>query len=165
MFDCDWNKKQVGRPTGTDLVISPINARPTLLAEITGAKKTIHLFNQELGDKKIIQALVGALDRKVEVKGLVSNNLTYAANIKPILQAGGQILALPGKPLYEHAKAAVIDGNLVYVGSINYTQTSLDKNREVGIELRDNVVAAELEGYFSKYWSEGVAVTAVATKN
>jgi cardiolipin synthase len=163
MFDCDWTKTQVSPPDGTDLVISPINARATLLAEINGAKKTIHLFNQELGDKQIIQALVDALGRKVEVKGLVSFNLTYAANVKPILAAGGQILALPAAPLYEHAKAAVFDGDLVYVGSVNYTKTSMDKNREVGIELKDPAIASQLEGYFTKYWPDGVPVTAVAT--
>jgi cardiolipin synthase A/B len=165
MFACDWNKTEVGPPSGTDLVISPINARSTLMAQIKGAKKTIHFFNQELGDPQIIQALVDALGRKVEVEGLVSDNLTYATDIKPILQAGGQILALPEAPLYEHAKAAIIDGNLVYVGSINYTQTSLDNNREVGIEFADNVIAGELEGYFSKYWPDGVTVTAVPAKN
>jgi cardiolipin synthase A/B len=163
MFDCDWTKTQVAPPDGTDLVISPINARSKLLAEIKGARKTIHLFNQELGDKQIIQALVEALGRKVEVKGLVSFNLTYAASVKPILEAGGQVLALPAAPLYEHAKAAIIDGELVYVGSVNYTKTSMDKNREVGIELKDPAIASQLEGYFTKYWPDGVPVTAVAT--
>jgi len=163
MFDCDWNKTQVAPPEGTDLVISPINARATLLAEINGAKKTIHIFNQELGDKQIVQALVEAVGRKVEVKALVSYNLTYAANVKPILQAGGHVLALPAAPLYEHAKAAVIDGDLIYVGSVNYTATSMDKNREVGIELKDPAIASQLEGYFTKYWPDGITVTAVAT--
>ncbi|HZZ20301.1 MAG TPA: phosphatidylserine/phosphatidylglycerophosphate/cardiolipin synthase family protein [Opitutaceae bacterium] len=158
VFDCDWNKTVVPAPEGTDLVISPINARQTLLAEIQGAKTKIHFFNQELSDKQIIAAFVAAAGRGVEVEGLVSPNLVRAAVIAPILSAGGHILAL-NMP-YEHAKAAIIDGGLVYVGSVNYTAGSMDNNREVGIEAKNKTLAKELEKYFQKFWPSGVTVPA-----
>jgi phosphatidylserine/phosphatidylglycerophosphate/cardiolipin synthase-like enzyme len=158
MFDCDWNKTEVAPPDGTDLVISPINARSTLLAEIQGATKKIYFFNQELSDPGIIAALVAAAGRGVEIDGLVSPNLVKAATIAPILAAGAHILAL-NMP-YEHAKAAIIDDDLVYVGSVNYTAGSMDNNREVGIATKNKTLAKELEKYFQKFWPSGVTVPA-----
>jgi cardiolipin synthase len=160
MFDCDWNKTEVAAPDGTDLVISPINARSVLLAEIQGAKKKIYFFNQELSDTGIVGALVAAAARGVEVDGLVSPNLVKAATVAPILAAGGHVLALTMP--YEHAKAAIIDDDLVYVGSVNYTAGSMDNNREVGIAVANKTLSKDLEKYFQRFWPMGVAVPANA---
>jgi cardiolipin synthase A/B len=53
---------------------------------------------------------------------------------------------------YEHAKAAIADGTLVYVGSINYTAGSMDKNREVGVMTMQPDIAKQLETEFRSFW-------------
>jgi phosphatidylserine/phosphatidylglycerophosphate/cardiolipin synthase-like enzyme len=42
-----------------------------------------------------------------------------------------------------HAKVTVADGRRLYLGSANFTPTSLDENREIGLLLADPA-AAEL---------------------
>jgi phosphatidylserine/phosphatidylglycerophosphate/cardiolipin synthase-like enzyme len=37
------------------------------------------------------------------------------------------------KKPYMHAKVAIFDGDIAYVGSSNFTTNALDNNREVGI--------------------------------
>jgi phosphatidylserine/phosphatidylglycerophosphate/cardiolipin synthase-like enzyme len=157
IFDCDWNATPAPKPIATDLLISPLNSRTELISQIKNAKKSFHFFNQELGDKLLIAALVSAARRGVEVKGLVSPNLVKQKNIQGIKDAGGEILALADP--YEHAKAAIADGKVSYVGSINYTKSSFDENREVGILTDQQDIATALEGYFFKFWPQGQQIT------
>ncbi len=144
-------------PADTPLVISPVNARQKLLTEIQGATCSIHFFAQEFEDTQIVDAVVGAAQRGVEVKGLLAPGI--AANTKTghaVQSAGGQIRIL-SQP-YEHAKATLVDGSLVYVGSINYTATSLDKNRELGILTRQSDIASQMESEFSRFWGQRSAL-------
>ena len=43
-----------------------------------------------------------------------------------------------------HAKALVADGRITYVGSVNLTPTSLDRNRELGLRLEAPALAARI---------------------
>jgi phosphatidylserine/phosphatidylglycerophosphate/cardiolipin synthase-like enzyme len=54
---------------------------------------------------------------------------------------------------YSHAKAIIIDGTSAFVGSQNLTQTSLDKNRELGMILTDQPNLDRLAHVFESDWS------------
>lgn len=58
----------------------------------------------------------------------------YPANEDDIeeLRSHGITIHTPDKP-YVHAKAIFVDGEIGYIGSINFTQNSIDNNREVGL--------------------------------
>jgi len=45
-----------------------------------------------------------------------------------------------GRTLYLHAKAIVADGHTAFVGSQNFSTSSLDDNRELGIITNDRPV-------------------------
>ena len=152
LFDADWKQESFNATEDGDLVVSPIDSRKRLVTQIKNAKHSVHFFAQELADKEIIQAMVEAAQSGVEVEGLVSNLVTKK-NVQPIEDAGGKILYL-SKP-YEHAKVTIIDGSAVYLGSINYTSTSIDKNREVGIISSDPQVVSAIVGKFDGFWSDG----------
>ena len=57
------------------------------------------------------------------------------------LEAGGPSGVL-------HAKAAVVDGEAVFITSANLTEAALDRNIEVGLFLRDPALAANLSRHF-----------------
>ena len=64
---------------------------------------------------------------------------------------GVQVRQMPGKPIYVHAKA-VISRKEVFVGSENFTETSLDANREMGLLLNGRPVS-ELQAQFNQDWA------------
>ena len=53
---------------------------------------------------------------------------------------------------YSDAKAIIVDGASAFVGSQNLTQTSLDKNRELGIVLTDRPNLDRLGAVFRSDW-------------
>lgn len=57
------------------------------------------------------------------------------------LEAGGPAGVL-------HAKAAVVDGESVFITSANLTEAALDRNIEVGLLLRDPALAANVSRHF-----------------
>jgi cardiolipin synthase A/B len=154
IFEADWQDLPYIPPADTPLVISPVNSRAALLNEIQAATHSIHFFAQEFEDRAIVNAMVAAAQRGVEVKGLLAPNISgNLASANTLKAAGGQAryLAQP----YEHAKATIVDGAVVYIGSINYTATSLDKNRELGILTRQADIAAQMEAEFARFWDQG----------
>ena len=52
-----------------------------------------------------------------------------------------------------HAKF-LISGELVYVGSHNFTDASLQRNLEVGVLFRDASLARRLRKLFEEFWKE-----------
>lgn len=59
-----------------------------------------------------------------------------------------------------HAKALIIDGSRALVGSANLTGRALTANLEVGVLVRDPVVAAALEAHVRGLMDSGVLVPA-----
>jgi len=143
VFAADWD----GRPLDTatpDLVVSPVNARGTILGLIAGARYTLDIYAEDVYDAASIQALAGATRRGVRVR-LVYAGLGDAEGLSGI----GARVARVASP-YIHAKAIVADGATLFVGSENLSATSLDRNREVGLLMRDRVAIAEVERAFDQ---------------
>ncbi|MBU2739998.1 phospholipase D-like domain-containing protein, partial [Acidithiobacillus concretivorus] len=64
---------------------------------------------------------------------------------------GVQVRLMAVKPIYMHAKA-VISGNEAFVGSENFSVTSLESNREIGLLLNGRPVS-ELQAQFNRDWA------------
>jgi phosphatidylserine/phosphatidylglycerophosphate/cardiolipin synthase-like enzyme len=62
--------------------------------------------------------------------------------------------ALP-KP-YVHAKAMLIDDTYLYIGSINFSDNSMDKNREIGIIVTNNEAIDAFKKQFEIDWGKSV---------
>jgi cardiolipin synthase A/B len=59
--------------------------------------------------------------------------------------------------LYMHAKLMLVDGVRAFVGSINFSTTSLDTNRELGVLLAEPVAPNLLASTFAEDWRTGTA--------
>ena len=143
VFAADWD----GRPldTGTpNLVVSPVNARGTILGLIAGARYSLDIYAEEVYDAASIQALADATRRGVRVR-IVYAGLGDAEGLSGI---GAQVARVASP--YIHAKAIVADGTTLFVGSQNLSATSLDKNREVGLLMRDRLAISEVERVFDQ---------------
>jgi phosphatidylserine/phosphatidylglycerophosphate/cardiolipin synthase-like enzyme len=140
VFDADLHGQPTGTPAADDLVWSPGQSQPDLVALINGARRTVALESEELTSHAAIEALVNAARRGVAV----SVAMTYDANAVPglnaVAAAGGEVRLFHGEsPLYIHAKLLATDAGLPdargFVGSENLSDSSLLHDRELGIVL------------------------------
>lgn len=117
------------------LVVSPLNARARLLALVRGARTTIDISAQALSDTELVTALIDQQKAGVTVRAVVEG----ASATQPSMSAAlgrlkrGNVVVKSMNGLDAHAKAVVVDGVTAYVGSINFTKTSMDENRELGV--------------------------------
>jgi phosphatidylserine/phosphatidylglycerophosphate/cardiolipin synthase-like enzyme len=120
-------------PTG-NLLMSPVTSRPGLVALINSAQQSIDFEVEEFSDAAIASAMCAASGRHVAIRGVLSSqspSTTAQRAISQLKTCGIDLLTLAHP--YIHAKAIVADGTRVYIGSANFSQTSLDHNRELGL--------------------------------
>jgi len=148
----DVKKEVLGKDNKITISVSPTAAH-TLITLIKSAKKQILISTQYLNEPTINAELMLAAERNVEVRTLVADVCYYGPSelktpasktlirdkFDAMEKAGVQslfftkALKVAGKTGYNHSKAIVIDQKLGWIGSINYSEDSLFKNREFGI--------------------------------
>jgi cardiolipin synthase len=159
-FNADFAHKKITPPDGADLVWSPTNSQAAILAVITGAKKTLSVENEEMGDDVITSALEAAARRGVNVQVTMTADKGWDDAFSALVKAGVHVRTYKDstKVLYIHAKAVVADaaasGRQMFVGSENFSSASLRRNRELGIRTTSQpligavsaVLAADYKG-------------------
>lgn len=111
-------------------------------------------------DRASEDALIAAAKRGVDVELVLptadSDDPSFQGNDVPRLVANGVHVRYLGAP-YVHAKLILADGVLAVVGSQNFSATSLDKNREVGVVIADKTAIQALASTFGRDWAVGKA--------
>ncbi len=130
--------------SGDDLIWSPTSAQLALLNIIDSARKTLLVENEEMAYPTIVEALETDCKRGVAVSiAMTDTSPSYHANYLALEQAGCGVHIGANDPdaLYIHAKAMVADlgtpGQVGYLGSVNFSEASLNKNRELGLYVYD----------------------------
>ena len=151
VFDADWQDRPLDARVSR-LVLSPTNSRQQIAALIRGARRSLDVYAEVLGDTSTANLLLDAVRRGVVVR-VVWSGRGDAGD----LQSGGVQLVICEQP-YAHAKAIVADQRTIYVGSVNFTASSFEQNREVGLIVRDGALAEGVERAFGDDFASGVAV-------
>ena len=138
-------------PQSANLVWSPDNSREKILSLINAAKTEIKVYAQGLTDYQVVGALASAARRGVKVQVLTSGS--QPGKKWDYLQRAGVQLALD-KRLVIHAKVVLADQKQALLGSINFTQPSMDKNRELSVLVTDADVVKQLLQVFDLDWRE-----------
>lgn len=155
IFQADWDHTTPAI-TQTHLVVSPVNSRADLLALIGSARTTIQIEDEEFYDQPSEEALIAAAHRGVTVEVTLPTGTTGEAADIGRLSSGGVHVRLLTAP-YPHAKLILVDGAVAFVGSQNFSATSLDQNRELGIVLADPTAMSTLIQVFGQDWSLATA--------
>ena len=154
VFDADFSNTSVQPSPGDDLVWSPGSAA-ALVTLIQGAKKELLVENEEMSDQEIVGALEAAAQRGVDVQVCMTDSSSWSSEFSDLIHAGVKVyIYSPSAALYIHAKAMVADPGSAslrwFLGSENFSATSLDRNRELGVELGDaplgNRLASVIDG-------------------
>jgi cardiolipin synthase len=134
--------------------------RRRYLRAFGGARRRIVVAHAYfMPDRRLVRSITAAARRGVEVK-LVLAGRSDVALVKPaarrlyrrLLAAGVEIAEWTGSVL--HAKAAVVDGERLLVGSFNLDPFSL-ANLEVLAEVEDGEVAAAGERWIRAHFAGG----------
>ena len=164
VFNADFSHRSVSPSNGADLVWSP-GSQAQMLAVIEEAKHTLSIENEEMGDAAITNAIVAAAERGVHVKIIMTNSREYDSDWSDIVRAGGHVhlYADVTSDLYIHAKTTIADAGSstrrMYVGSINFSNDSMNYNRELGIITSDESIINDINAVVSKDYANCSAVT------
>ena len=165
VFEGDWNRTSVIL-SDQNLVWSPINSRYRIIKLIDSAKRTLDIENEEMQDKVVEDHLISAAQKGVNVRVVMSSsNSANDANApgRDRIKKGGVNVRLLNKP-YIHAKLMIADRSRAFVGSENFSPTSMDRNRELGILVNDPKILQTLSTTFDKDWIAGkIALTSPGT--
>ncbi|WP_297214944.1 phospholipase D-like domain-containing protein [Thermoplasma sp.] len=146
LFLADWNDagtKRIRMPR--DLVISPGSER-IICALIKRAK---FIETEEMGDDP---AVLDALKKRKRIKMILPSSISSEdrQRLMELKRAGLRIRLMPVNERYMHAK--MIYGDRIFIGSENFSSTSLNKNREVGIIFDGFLSKRKVKRAFSKDW-------------
>jgi len=136
-------------PTGDHLLWSPGSAA-RIIGLINGARHTLAVENEEMDSTPITDALVAAARRGVDVDVCMTADPDYVDALERIMAAGGHVHLYPDHSgvLYIHEKLVLADAGTplasAVVGSINFSISSLDDNRELDVVLDQHDAPAPL---------------------
>ena len=165
VFDADFARKAVRPGDGSDLVWSPTNSQDRLLALINGATSSLRIYSEEMGDRTVEKALVRAAERGVEVQVCGENESgEYDSAFAKLARAGIRISYYSSSTgFYIHGKVVEADYGTarakIFIGSENFSSTSLNQNRELGLIISSHPVMSAIAGTFAadfrngKHWS------------
>jgi cardiolipin synthase A/B len=159
-FDDDWQGKQIAAAdasiNGDDLVWSP-GSKSAMLAIINGTRKSLDIYNEEMDDADITNALAAAAQRGVDVEVVMTYSSEWKTAFEKLAAAGASVRTYSSSkkaPLYIHAKMILADDNTnsnptVFLGSENFSESSLNDNRELGLFITEPKTTAELAATFT----------------
>lgn len=167
VFEADWqNAASNGQYTpplaNANLVWSPVNSEAKLVNLINRAIYRIELTSENMGDAHVQNALMDAASRGVAVRVLVPmcdagvSNFNYPF-VMALRQARVDARMMPGPASpsapYIHAKSIIIDQKIAYLGSENFSTSSLTLSREVGVIDENPYLAVDIDNLFESLWA------------
>jgi cardiolipin synthase A/B len=148
VFDADWSGEEL--PDTGPLIVSPENSRTALVGLIESAETSLEIYAEVIRDDEIVAAFVAAESRGVRVEIVLTPDVDPVnQRVLASLREGGIAVHLVDDP-YIHAKMVLADGERAFVGSQNFTETSLNENREIGIVLSETVPLERLKSTFER---------------
>jgi len=165
VFNADYAHRPVHPGDGRDLVWSPTDSQEKLLALINGATKSLRVYSEEMGDTTMEDALIAAAKRGVSVRICGENQGgEFDGDFARLAGAGVRISYYHSSSgFYIHGKIIEADYGTrhakVFIGSENFSNTSLNQNRELGLITASHAVMSSIARTFAidfrngKHWS------------
>lgn len=155
IFEYAWEGRRY-QSEHPDLLLGPGPSRRRLLEFIDGAKKTLDIEAGHLTDVEIETHLSRAVQRGVATRVVMSPLMRGPnENLEGLgrITGGGVQVRQTRKPLIE-STMIIADGTRAFIGSHQFSQRSLDSNRELGILLTDKRTVDGLFETFVADWSD-----------
>jgi phosphatidylserine/phosphatidylglycerophosphate/cardiolipin synthase-like enzyme len=163
-FEADWARTPFHPGENSHMIWCIGNGRQRLGRLIDEAKHTLWLQNERYQDPVMIEHIVRARRRGVQVHvmarpphKLKKDKLSEGVSGLRILEdVGVKIHKLRGVKL--HAKLLLADDDRAIVGSINLSPGSFDSRRELAIEVKDEHVVKRIDKVVHLDWENSKAL-------
>ena len=150
VFNADWNNRKAPAFAHRVLVLSPGTSASQLL-EVIDQPGPIDVESEELGPYAVILDALAAKGRDLRLILPANINHVGQRDVAFLRQHGCQVRLMPVKPIYQHSKM-IVGGSLAFIGSENFTQASLEDNREMGLLLNGSNIG-KLQAQFNQDWA------------
>ncbi|HEY8244923.1 MAG: phospholipase D-like domain-containing protein [Vicinamibacteria bacterium] len=163
-FDADWARVPFAPPVSSALVWCNRNARERFARFVDAATSTLWLQNERYQDPVVVERIVRAANRGVDVRALArrphalkeAKLVEGLAGLRAMQDAGAKVHRMKGLKL--HGKVMIADGARAIVGSVNLTPGSFDARRDLAIEVDDPAVVAPLAKIAEQDWSDSLSL-------
>ena len=157
-FEADWSRQDFASGKQAQLIWCRGNGRERITEFIDGAKHSLWLQNERYQDQMIIEHLVRAKERGVDIHVMArpphtlkkEKLLEGVGGLRILNDVGVEVRKLKGLKL--HAKMLLADGERAIIGSINLAPGSFDSRRELAIEVRDKHIVDRLHDVVHHDW-------------
>jgi cardiolipin synthase len=158
IFNADFAHTAI-TPTG-NLLVAPDNDKTRIRALIGTATKSIDVEVEELSDYDVVNDLAIQADNGSKVRIVLSDITPTSAQNTAVakLKAHSNVSLVQVHDPYIHAKAIIVDGARMYVGSANLTDNSMDSNRELGLVTETSSVISPVQTALSSDFAAGTAL-------
>jgi phosphatidylserine/phosphatidylglycerophosphate/cardiolipin synthase-like enzyme len=141
LFDADVARRPF-TPKSDELVVSPLNARARLAALLSGARRSLRIYDSKVLDRQMLRMIRERASAGVDVRV-----------IGTVGASGRELKAAPLTTLRLHLRAILSDESVLFVGSQSLRPLELDRRREVGILVRDKSVIRQFRDIFEADWA------------
>ena len=161
VFDADFTHAGVRPGGGSDLVWSPTSSQDKLIGLIDGATSSLRIYSEEMGDTAVENALIRAAKRGVDVQVCGENQGGEYDRAYAKLARAGIRISYYSSPagFYIHGKVIEADYGTahakVFIGSENFSNTSLNDNRELGLITSGHAVMSAIASTFAADFRNG----------
>jgi cardiolipin synthase len=149
-------------PPAPDRTVQVLITRPgdgiraAALAAIAAARHSIDIEMYVLSDRLVVDALVAAAQRGVQLRVLLDPTQPQNADSMALLKPAGALVrfyAQAGDELL-HAKAGIVDGSTVLFGSCNWSRSGFTRNHELDLLIEDSRLAHIFLSRMQQDWSD-----------
>jgi len=131
-------------------VFSPDNS-DDIFNLIDNAKHDIKIEVYEFSYRNLADALINARKAKVSVKVILEPSVYRNSDMFSYLTKSGIDVNLATKKFHNtHSKFMIIDSNIVFVGSMNWSENSLKNNREASVIIYSKEISSSFERIFDE---------------
>ena len=141
LFMADFDR-QPYQPGYERLVVSPENARERLARFLRGARKQLLIYDPKVSDDSMLRIITDRIRKGVDVR--VIGKVEAKWNLKSGRFAGKRL----------HIRAIICDGKRAFMGSQSLRRLELEKRREIGVIITDEIVVREMKEVFEDDWAE-----------
>jgi phosphatidylserine/phosphatidylglycerophosphate/cardiolipin synthase-like enzyme len=125
-------------------VVSPDNARERLSRFIKGARKQLLIYDPQATDDAMLRLVTEQVKAGVDVRMI--------GRLEPKWTSTIMNERYPGKRL--HIRAIIRDGKRAFVGSQSLRRLELEKRREIGVIVTDEIVVQQMLDVFEQDWAQ-----------
>ncbi|WP_428542436.1 phospholipase D-like domain-containing protein [Rhodopila sp.] len=158
-FEADWAHRSFEIPPDTCLIWSNRTSRRAMCEFIDAAKVKLRIQHPKFSDVTVLDRLLKALDRGVEVRVLCGGRhgiseydlLDTFSSLRALHRAGASVHKQHG--LRTHAKLMLADDRYALLGSMNIDRSAFDLRRELGILMQVPDAVGLLAARFRADWA------------